>query len=146
MTIHVWIIVSSPNFHRLCIWIMYIFWYISMPNVTAEYGRFSNLIAFFGNFHILLHVWNIIIPPTVTNYVLLSSFNEYFVTTQCSILLQKLYDIRWEKLNWYKMKITRLLFFGYSMMCCTPNAQLLGYWAIKWAFLATLYSIILFKY
>ena len=50
------IIVSSPNIHRLCIWLMYTFWYINMPNVTAGYVRFSDLIASFGIFHILLHV------------------------------------------------------------------------------------------
>ena len=29
--------------------------YDKMPNVTAGYGRFSDLIAFFGNIHTLLH-------------------------------------------------------------------------------------------
>ena len=27
-----------------------------MPNVTADYGKFSDLIAFFENFHILIRV------------------------------------------------------------------------------------------
>ena len=39
---------------------MYIFWYVNMPNVTSGYGSFSESIAFFGNFHILQRVWNVI--------------------------------------------------------------------------------------
>ena len=59
--IDVWSIVSKPNFHRLCIWLMYTFWCVNMPSVTAGYRRFSYSIAFFpGNFHILQHVWNVI--------------------------------------------------------------------------------------
>ena len=50
LTIHDWIVVSPPNFHWLYVWLMYTFWYV---NVTASYGRFSDLIAFSGNFHIL---------------------------------------------------------------------------------------------
>ena len=46
-TIHVWIIVSSPNFHRLFVSWMYTFWYVNMSNVTIGYGRLSSLIAFF---------------------------------------------------------------------------------------------------
>ena len=30
---------------------------------TAGYGRFTDLIEFLGNFHILLHVWNVITSP-----------------------------------------------------------------------------------
>ena len=39
---------------------MYIFEYVNMPNVTAGYGRFSDLIAAFGHIHILLQTWNVI--------------------------------------------------------------------------------------
>ena len=53
-TIYVWSIVPSPNFHRLCVWLIYTFWYVIMPNVTAGYGRFANVIAFFENFYTLL--------------------------------------------------------------------------------------------
>ena len=35
-------------------WLIDIIWYINMPNVTAGYGRFSDKIVLFGNFHILL--------------------------------------------------------------------------------------------
>ena len=34
-------------------------WYVNMPNVIASYERFTNLIAFSGNFHIFLHVCNV---------------------------------------------------------------------------------------
>ena len=47
--------VSSPNFHRLCVWLMYTFWNVNMPIVTAGYGRFSDSIAFFVYFS---YVWN----------------------------------------------------------------------------------------
>ena len=50
MSINVWSTVSSQNFHRLCVWLMYKFWYVNMPNVTAGYGRFSDSIAFLGIF------------------------------------------------------------------------------------------------
>ena len=30
--------------------------HFSILNVTADYGRFSDLITFFGNFHILQHI------------------------------------------------------------------------------------------
>ena len=39
------------KFHRLCVWLMYTFWYVIMPNVTPGYGRFSDTIEFFENFH-----------------------------------------------------------------------------------------------
>ena len=64
-TIHDWIIVSSPKFHRLYVWLIYTFWYINLPNVTAGYGRFSDLISFFGNFNILLQIWNAITSPNL---------------------------------------------------------------------------------
>ena len=41
------------------VWLINI-WYTNVLNVTAGCGRFSNLIAFSGYFHILLHVWNVI--------------------------------------------------------------------------------------
>ena len=31
-------------------------WYVNMSNVTVGYGRFSNIILFYGNFHILQRV------------------------------------------------------------------------------------------
>ena len=41
-------------------YLIYTFWYVIMSNVTAGYGRLSDSIAFFfGNFHILEHVWNV---------------------------------------------------------------------------------------
>ena len=46
--------VSSPKLHRLCVWLMYTFWNVNMPNVTAGYGRFSDSIAFFGYFSVTL--------------------------------------------------------------------------------------------
>ena len=33
---------------------------VDMPDVTAGYGRFFEFIAFFENFHILQHIWNVI--------------------------------------------------------------------------------------
>ena len=36
--IHNWwpiIVVSPPNFHILCVWLKYIFWYVNMPNGIA---------------------------------------------------------------------------------------------------------------
>ena len=31
--------VSSPNFHRLCVCLMYTVWYINMPNVTSNFYK-----------------------------------------------------------------------------------------------------------
>ena len=45
MTIHVWIVISPPNFHRLCVLFMYTF-LVNMPNITVNYGRFSDLKCF----------------------------------------------------------------------------------------------------
>ena len=45
-TIHVWIDLSPPNFHRVYVWLIYIFCDVSMPNVTAGYGRISDLLHF----------------------------------------------------------------------------------------------------
>ena len=42
--------VSSQNFHKLCVLLMYTFWNVNMANVTAGYGRFSDSIAFFKYF------------------------------------------------------------------------------------------------
>ena len=52
--------VSSPNFHRLCVWLTYTFLYVNILNVTIGYWRFSDLVTFFGNFLILLLVWNVL--------------------------------------------------------------------------------------
>ena len=41
-TIHVLIVVSTPNIHRLCVKLMYTFRYVNMSKVTAGYGRFSD--------------------------------------------------------------------------------------------------------
>ena len=42
MNIHFWSIISSSKFHRLCVWLIYTFWYVNMPNVFAGYERFSD--------------------------------------------------------------------------------------------------------
>ena len=34
-SIHFWAIVSSLNSYRLCIWLLYTFWYVNMPNETV---------------------------------------------------------------------------------------------------------------
>ena len=57
MTVHVWSIVSLPNFPRLYDFSIHTFWYIDMPDVTTSNGRFSGLIGFFGNFN----VWSVIL-------------------------------------------------------------------------------------
>ena len=43
-----------PNFHRLCVWLMYTFWYINIPCMTAGYRGFSDLIVFFFGIFIYL--------------------------------------------------------------------------------------------
>ena len=43
---------SSSSLNKLC----------DMPNMTACYERLFDWIVFFGNFYILLHVWNVITP------------------------------------------------------------------------------------
>ena len=62
---HIWSIMSSPSFHRSCVWLMYKFWCVNMQNVTASYGGFSYSISFSGNFLIILHF-----RQTFTNCVL----------------------------------------------------------------------------
>ena len=47
--IHNWRALMS-NFHRLCVWYMYTFWYIDMTDVTANYDRLSDLNAFVWKF------------------------------------------------------------------------------------------------
>ena len=49
-TIRVWSIESSPNFHKLSVSLMSIFWCVNMPNVTKDYGSFYDLIPFLGIF------------------------------------------------------------------------------------------------
>ena len=41
------------------------FWYVDMPDVTTNYGRFSSLIGFYGN----LNVWYVILHQTFINFV-----------------------------------------------------------------------------
>ena len=53
------------NFHRLGVSLLYTFWFDIMPNVPVDYGWFAQ---FFGNFHILLHDWNVI---TSSNFYIL---------------------------------------------------------------------------
>ena len=43
----VWYHISSPIFHRMCVWSIHTFWYIDMPDIAKSYGRF------FGNFNVL---------------------------------------------------------------------------------------------
>ena len=65
-TIDVWNLASSPIFHRLYVWLMYTFRDIKIPNLTPGKGMLSHLMHFFfGNFHILLHIWN---DKTLTNF------------------------------------------------------------------------------
>ena len=52
-TIYAWIVVSSANFHRLCVWLMYIFWYVEISN-KSYYGRFSDSISFLWEFLYIL--------------------------------------------------------------------------------------------
>ena len=42
----VWYHISSQNFHRMCVWLMYTFWYVNKSNMIVDYGRFSDSIAF----------------------------------------------------------------------------------------------------
>ena len=77
MTIHFWIIVSPPNFHRLCVWLMYTFWCINMP---AGYGRFSDLNGFVWEFtNIITCLLNL--HQTFTNCV-----SSYWLQLQHTIL------------------------------------------------------------
>ena len=39
-SIRVCSVVSPLNFHRLCVLLMYTFWYVNMPNETAGYGYY----------------------------------------------------------------------------------------------------------
>ena len=54
---------------------MYTFWYINRPNVTADERRFSDSIAYSGNFDILLHVRHLI---TSSNFYKLCVTAEVF--------------------------------------------------------------------
>ena len=54
--IFVWSVLYSPNFHRLCIWLIQIFWFIDIPDVTVGYGRFSDSIVLYNS----IHIWNVI--------------------------------------------------------------------------------------
>ena len=97
-SINVWCIVSSPNFCILCIWLTYkfyiminIFMYINIPNVTAGYERFSDIIAFiFREFYI----------PTYINTCLKSY----------SSIIKLFIDCVFRK--WYR-KETLVIFYGY---------------------------------
>ena len=39
---------------QIVFWLMYTFWFVNLPNMTAGYGRFSDLIVFFGEFS---YIW-----------------------------------------------------------------------------------------
>ena len=65
---------SSPNLHRLCVWLIYTFWYVNMSNMTAGYWRFSYLFAFLGIFNILQHVWS---------DISLSNFYKLYIKAEC---------------------------------------------------------------
>ena len=41
----VWSVVSSPNFHRLCIWSMYLFWYVKIQDLN--FFELSNIFKYF---------------------------------------------------------------------------------------------------
>ena len=40
---------------------------VDMPDVRTGYGSFSDLIAFFGNLYVLLHIWNVIASTNFYN-------------------------------------------------------------------------------
>ena len=69
--IHVWIVKASPNFHRLCAWLIYTFWYVNMPNVTEDYGRLSDLISVFWEFFIYFNMFEtVLLHQTITSCML----------------------------------------------------------------------------
>ena len=47
----------SPNFHILFFLLLYIFWYVNMPNVSVGYGSFSDLIVFFLGIFIYCYIF-----------------------------------------------------------------------------------------
>ena len=81
---HVWSVASSPNFHKLYVWLMYTLWNVNIPNMSVGYGRFSYLIAFFEHFHILLHVWTV---KTSSTFYKLYVIRNVFPITPDSLLL-----------------------------------------------------------
>ena len=59
--------VSSPNFHTVCVWLMYTFEYVNMPNVTEVFRQFSsksepkfNLLPYWNQIfmHTYLDIWS----------------------------------------------------------------------------------------
>ena len=70
--------VSLSNLHRLCVVLVHTFWYVDMPDVTAGYWRFADLIAFFGSssyiiiFYIFIklsHIVSLVIRLNLMTYV-----------------------------------------------------------------------------
>ena len=43
----VWQDIVSPNFHKICVLLMYTFWFIDMPDMNACYGSSLDSIEFF---------------------------------------------------------------------------------------------------
>ena len=46
--------ITSPNFHKMYVWSIHIFWYIDMPDVTSSYGAPFDLILFFWVFSYII--------------------------------------------------------------------------------------------
>ena len=53
--IHVWRVLSSPNFHRLCFWLKSTIEYVDIPDVTTGYARLTtDLNVFVWEFSIII--------------------------------------------------------------------------------------------
>ena len=124
--IHVWIVVSPQNFHKLSFYSMYTFWYVNMTNVTTSYERLSDLMRFWGQKTIQLHQtftncvkWAFVI---IYGYVSLVFLDRFWVfctkwplfTAQCYLSVTKnncVFDIIFMNFQMYKsLDLKRLKF------------------------------------
>ena len=102
--------------------LMCTFWFICIPNVTAGYGRFSDLIAFFGHFYIFLHVLHVITSSNFyklcVNSKMWDSFLKQSFTIRCTLsnnILRSKRDLwRWlDHLMDFKIEYANIL----SVIC-----------------------------
>ena len=111
-TIQLWIVKSPQNFPRLCVFLMYTFYYVNISNLTPVYGRLSDLMLF-ENCHISLYVWNVIISST---------FYKLCVKAELYGWKLNLYNYLWLcQSSFWDCFLSKLLYFHQIFIDCMFN-------------------------
>ena len=83
MTIHVWIALSPPNFHWLCIYSILIWQNARCDSKLWYASNFFHFLTKWTN----IHVWSVLTSPNIHKLCIWCEY-KYFVIAKCQVWLQ----------------------------------------------------------